>query len=220
MKIFNEAMPAATPTPVRLPRSIRMLLGQGLQGLPNPALVSYFALEADRKVYLEGEVNDEVLELQRMILRWNMEDAGIPREERKPITLYINSPGGEVNSMWVLVDAVRTSETPVNTVNIGCAASAAALIFMAGARRLMMPHSRVLIHEGSAQMTGDSVKVLDASENYRRTIKEMRDFIIDTTRIPAATLAKQKNHDWELDAATCLKYGVCDMVAERMDQIL
>lgn len=209
-----------TPTKLKLPRSIRMMMGQVGNALPNPALISYYTLEQERMYYLDYEIGEDVLELHRMILRWNMEDVGLPREQRRPIRVYIDSPGGDVYAMWTLIDAMITSETPVYTINVGSAASAAALIFMAGAKRFMMPHARVLIHEGSAQMAGDSVKVLDASENYRRGIKQMKDFILSRSGIPAATLSKQKNHDWELDADYCMAHGVCDAIVHRMGDVI
>lgn len=208
-----------TPERFHLPRSLKLVMGQSMNGLPNPDLLSYYVLEAQRVLYLDGEVCDDTKEIHRMILRWNMEDEGIPREERRPIRLYIDSPGGDVYTMWMLIDAIMASETPVYTVNVGSASSAAALIFIAGEKRFMTPHARVLIHEGSAQMMGDAVKVLDASENYRRTVRQMREFILARTDIPASTLTKQKNHDWELDAAYCLAHGVCDTVVERLGQI-
>ena len=70
--------------------------------------------------------------LERLILRWNMEDKDIPPEDRKPIWVYIQSPGGNLLYMSALLDAIELSVTPVYTVNMGYAASAAALIFMAG----------------------------------------------------------------------------------------
>ena len=69
-------------------------------------------------------------------------------------------------------------------------------------------------------MSGDAVKVLDASENYRRAIKEMKEYIIKKTGITQAMMTKQQNHDWELDAGYCLKHGVCDRVIESMGEIL
>ena len=92
----------------------------------------------------------------RMILRWNMEDAGTPPESRKPIWLYIESIGGNAIYMWTLIDAIFASVTPVYTVNMGLAASAAGLIFMAGSKRFMMPRAKVMIHEGSASFEGDA----------------------------------------------------------------
>ena len=190
------------------------------RGLPHPDHISFFALEKQRRVYLEGEVDANCLQIQRLILRWNLEDMGIPAGERRPIWILIHSHGGDVSMMWGLIDAIETSVTPVYTVNMGMAGSAAGLIFMAGKTRLMMPRSRVLIHEGSCRMSGDAVKVLDASDSYRRAIKDMKEYIRERTGITQAMLTRQESHDWELDAESCLKHRVCDKVIRIMDEIL
>ncbi len=203
-----------------IPEEARLVIREIPRGLPHPDHISYFALEKQRRVYLEGEVDESCLRIQRLILRWNLEDGDLPPESRRPVWILIHSHGGDVSMMWGLIDAIETSVTPVYTVNMGMAGSAAGLIFMAGRRRMMMPRSRVLIHEGSCRMSGDAVKVLDASENYRRAIKEMKEYIIKKTGITQAMMTKQQNHDWELDAGYCLKHGVCDRVIESMGEIL
>lgn len=204
----------------QLPEMIRLVVNKNDPGLPVPDLVSYYVLENDRKLYLEGEVDSGVLNIQRMILRWNMEDAGRPAEERRPIRLFIHSQGGDMDMMWSLVDAIEASETPVYTVNTGLAASAAGIIFLAGRRRFMFRHSRLVIHEGSARMAGDAVKVMDAGENYKKMIKQMKEYIMSRSGITASALSKQKCHDWELDARYCLEHGVCDTVVERISEVI
>jgi len=216
MKMSN-AQPTEAPA---IPDALKMVLRQMDFGLPIPDLVSYYVLENDRKLYLDSDIDNNVLSLQRMIVRWNMEDAGKPVEERKPINLYIFSPGGDVDMMWSLIDAIEISETPVNTINMGVAASAAGLIFLAGHKRYMLSRSRIVIHEGSARMAGDAVKVMDAGESYKKMLKQMKDYILKRTRLNAAVLNKQKCHDWELDAKYCLEHGVCDAIVERMSEIL
>lgn len=64
-----------------------------------------------------------------------------------PVTLYINSPGGEVQSGLALYDVMQAVSCPVHTVCLGMAASMAALLFIAGDERQMLPHSRVMIHD-------------------------------------------------------------------------
>ena len=64
-----------------------------------------------------------------------------------PVTLFINSPGGEAQSGLALYDVMRAISCPVHTVCIGTAASMAAVLFVAGDRRDMLPHSRVMIHD-------------------------------------------------------------------------
>ena len=188
--------------------------------LPDPDNISYYVLEKERKIYLEIGICPEVLTIQRMILRWNMEDRGKEVADRKPIRIYIMSYGGDLDYMWTLVDTIKLSKTPVITINMGVAASAASLIFIAGHHRKMLPNSKVIIHEGSAQMAGDAVKVMDATDSYRKELKRMKDFILAETKIPTATLNRRKNNDWTIDAAYCLANGVCDEIVQSLDDIL
>lgn len=212
-RFSNEHPDAPQQEPVRIEHPVD-------PGLPIPELVSYYELEKKRKLYLDSDVDNSVLSIQRMLLRWNMEDAGKPAEEREPIWLYIFSPGGHIGYMWSLVDTIAASETPVHTVNMGVAASAAGIIYLAGHRRFMLPRAKMVIHEGSASMAGDAVKVLDASESYKKAMKQMKDYILSRTNISASILNKQKCHDWELDSTYCLEHGVCHSIVSKLSEIL
>ena len=96
----------------------------------------------DRIVLLGSEVNDAVASLicaQLLFLE--------SQDPEKEIYLYINSPGGEVQSGLALYDVMQAVSCPIHTVCLGMAASMAALLFIAGDQREMLPHSRVMIHD-------------------------------------------------------------------------
>lgn len=186
---------------------------------PDPDYLAYHQLLKDRVVYIETPVDESMLRIQKQITLWNIEDAGIPVDERKPIRLIIMSYGGLADYMWMVVDAIDMSETPVYTYNIGVAHSSAGLIFMAGKKRFMTPSAKIIIHEGSAEFEGDAGKVLDASESYKKILKRMREYIVARTKIPASTLARKKANDWEINAEECIKYGVCDAVIKSINDI-
>lgn len=188
--------------------------------MPNPDEISHYKLEKERKYYLDDIVDGSLMGLHRMILRWNMEDVGKKPEERKPIWIFIMSPGGESDIMWALLDMIGASKTPIYTVNVGTAASAASLIFIAGHKRFMMPNARVIIHEGSAQFGGDAVKVMDASESYKKELKRMKNYILEHTSIQPAQLNRKRNNDWELDAQFCIENGVCDKIVESIEEVI
>lgn len=188
--------------------------------LPGPELITFYAMKAERKYWLDFQVDMSAVELIKQIIVWNSEDKGIAKEVRKPIWIYLFNYGGDADCGWSLINAILTSDTPIYTVNIGVCASAAALIFMAGEKRFLMPGSSVMIHEGAAQFNGDSTKVLDASDSYKAMLKRMHEYILSRTEIPASTLNKKKNNDWELSAADCIKYRVADKVVESMSEII
>lgn len=189
------------------------------QVLPEPDMVSFLRLEKSRKYYIDSGIDGSIMALQRKILLCNQEDLGKSIDKRQPITIYIMSPGGCIDFMYMLIDTILLSQTPVYTVNIGCAASAAALIFLAGHKRFMMPRARILIHEGSAALEGDAGKVMDAADTYKKDIKRMKDFILERTGIPKALMSKKHSNDWSLTAQECLEYNVCDRIIESLDEI-
>jgi len=188
--------------------------------LPDPALLSYYAFLNERKLFLEEDVGFPIMEMIKLIMRWNQEDKDIPVEQRKPITIYIMSDGGYMSYMWAMLDAMLTSKTPIITVNLGVAASAASLIYLAGTKRLMMPTATVIIHEGSTEVAGDANKVMDATRNYNKELAKMKEFILSRTQIPPRVLNKKAKDDWYIDANTCLEYGVCHKIVQSLDEIM
>ena len=188
--------------------------------LPDPSLLQYYAFLSERKLFLEEDVGFPIMDMIKMIMRWNQEDKDIPVEQRKPITIYIMSDGGYMSFMWAMLDAMLTSKTPIVTVNLGVAASAASLVFLAGSKRLMMPTATVIIHEGSTEVAGDANKVMDATRNYNKELAKMKEFILSRTSIPPRVLNKKAKDDWYIDAATALEYGLCHKVVESLDEIM
>ena len=188
--------------------------------LPNSDVVSNWALEKERKYFFDVDVGFEILAFMRLVLRWNMEDKDIPVEQRKPIWLYVMSYGGDIDYMWAALEIIGTAVTPIYTVNMGVAASAASLIFIAGHKRFMMPTARLIIHEGSAQLAGDAVKVMDQSESYKKQLKQMKTFILEHTEIPRSQLMKKRNNDWELDAAYCLEHKATDFIINTINDVI
>lgn len=97
---------------------------------------------AFREIEITGAIDaGSVSTAIRCLLHLQKED------QQLPITLYINSPGGEVQSGLALYDVMQAVSCPIHTVCLGMAASMAALLFIAGDQRKMLPRSRVMIHD-------------------------------------------------------------------------
>ena len=121
---------------MRRPRIIR----ETARGLETMSLEDDFFQK--REIFLTTGIEAEVsTELIKQLLYLNSMDP------MKEITLYINSPGGEINSGIALYDCLCIMQAPVRTVCIGIAASMGALIFLAGDRRAMLPHTKLMIHD-------------------------------------------------------------------------
>ena len=135
-----------------------------------------------REVELVGEVNaDSVNALIRQLRYLQRED---PEGQ---ITLYINSPGGGVDSGMALYDVMQAVSCPIRTVCVGLAASMAALLFVSGSRRDMLPHSRIMIHDPLIVQTGGSALKL----------KAVSDDLMETRQIIARVIAEHSGKSME-----------------------
>src|SRR4051794_10152087 len=119
----------------------------------------------DRIVFLGTAVNDVVANLiVAQLLHLESEDPD------KDIMMYINSPGGDVIGLFAIYDTMQFIKADVQTICVGQAASAAAVLLAAGepGKRFSLPHSRVLIHQPHGSAGGQSVDIeLQAKEIVR-----------------------------------------------------
>ena len=135
-----------------------------------------------REVELVGEVDaDSANALIRQLRYLQREDPGAW------VTLYINSPGGSVDSGMALYDVMQAVSCPIRTVCVGLAASMAALLFVSGAERGMLPHSRLMIHDPLIVQTGGSALKL----------KAVSDDLMETRQIIAKVIAEHSGKSME-----------------------
>ena len=135
-----------------------------------------------REVELAGEVDaDSVNALIRELRYLQRQD---PEGE---ITMYINSPGGGVDSGLALYDVMQAVSCPIRTVCVGLAASMAALLFISGSQRDMLPHSRLMIHDPLIVQTGGSALRL----------KAVSDDLMETRQITARVIAEHSGKSLE-----------------------
>ncbi|MBQ3474175.1 ATP-dependent Clp protease proteolytic subunit [Candidatus Saccharibacteria bacterium] len=188
---------------------------------------------AKRRLYLYGEItgfDDEegmtsfaskTGELVEFILDYNREDRGKSPEEREPIKLFINSPGGNLNEGFALIDAIKLSKTPVYTINIGQWSSMSFLIGITGHKRFSFPHSTFLLHDGFSGALGSSNKVQDRVKFEERFENEV---------VKPHVLAYSNMKDVEYDALARVEYyllpedalerGFIDEIITDIDAIL
>lgn len=193
----------------------------------NLSYVEEFEIEDlnDRKLMLNSGVDETVIEsLVYHILRYNKLDKGIPREERKPIILYINSPGGSVCDGYGLVDAILDSETPVYTVNQAMCASMGFLIFIAGEKRFSMRHSEFLMHDGSTAGWDSTAKMKDRMEFETSQLEKMtKEYIISRTSINEELYNEKYRVEWYMLPQEAKEHGICTHIVGidcTMDEII
>lgn len=190
--------------------------------LPNPMLLDTYTDRKNRLIFIDYDIDDTLLrEVGRQIIEYNREDKGKPADERTPIVILINSGGGCLDSTYATIAIMETSKTPIITVNMNCAYSAAGLILMAGHKRYCMPRSQVLIHSGSAQgISGNYEDIQESTKSYKKMVEEMREFIISKTKIDKALMKKNQSRDWYLQTSEQIDLGVVDEVITDLDSIL
>lgn len=190
--------------------------------LPDPDLLRFYKNQKSRIIYLDYIIDEDFIQLVgNQIIEYNIEDKGKPVEERKPIVILINSGGGNLETCFAVVGIIEQSKTPVITVNLSSAHSAAGLILLAGHKRYCMPRSQMLIHKGSASgISGNFDEIADSMKSYKKIVDDMINLICDKSKIERKDITKNCKPDWFLSTDQMLSFGAIDKVLDSLDDIL
>lgn len=142
-------------------------------------------------------------------------------DEKAPISLWINSVGGSVPGMLAIRDAMRLIPNTVATVNLGMAYSAGQFLLSAGTpgHRYLLPHSKVLLHQGSAGFGGTAGDIAIQAETLRDNRDTVLGLISADTGQPVETVEKDSRRDRWFNAQEAITYGFADHVVESLAQI-
>lgn len=187
----------------------------------SPEEFTYWKARENRTFYIDYEIDEmyNLVELGKIIIQMNMEEKDIPKEELKPIYLWIHSYGGDLEQANSLIDIVSASRIPVITIAMGVAMSAGFMIFLSGHKRYAFKHSNLMVHEGSAAFSGTAEQIEMAQKNYKRQIEEMKAYILERTDIDEKTFNKNKSKDWYLTSDELVKYNVVTKLVESFEDI-
>lgn len=200
---------------LQLPEELTSMMNGGL---PSPDMLNYYIDANERIFFIDFDIDESLLEIERKILQYNRADKGIPVDERKPIKLFIYSYGGELDAMFSFIDVVALSKTPVWTINVGIAMSAALVMLLSGTKRFTLPHATALIHSGSGGTQGTYEQSECAMANYKKQVAKMREYIMAHTTIDKKTMTKNQAKDWYLDADEQVKFGIVDKICDDVDE--
>ncbi len=168
-----------------------------------------------RQILLSGEINEENAEkIIRQILI-------LEADSDKPIYIYIDSPGGDVDAGFAIFDAIRFVNAPVYTIGMGLIASAAALILLAAPkeRRLGLPHSHYLIHQPSSGMKGVATDIEIHAAEIAKTKAKLNDIIAFETGTPLDKVSRDTDRDYWLDANESVEYGLISRVISKRSDL-
>lgn len=169
-------------------------------------------LLSKRKVFITDEITAElcndVIE-QLMVL---------DEDSHEEITVYINSPGGNVNDGLALYDTIRMLKSPVNTVCMGMAASMGAILFLSGEKRSILPRSEIMIHDpsyGGGKYTGQKPheiqQQLDSLMKKRDILCEI---IAERTGNSLEEVCKRTASDSFFNAKEAIEFGLATDISE------
>ena len=161
----------------------------------------------DRIVYLGSAIDNTVANLiVQQLLALQLDDA------KKPITLYINSPGGSIVDGMAIYDVIKRSPCPVHAVVAGMAASMGAVILSGCTKgeRAILPHGEVLLHQPLGGARGQATDVEISAKRILKMKETLLKVLADNCGQPLAKLTEDCDRDYWLDAAEAKAYGIID----------
>ena len=169
----------------------------------------YSRLLKDSIIFLGTPIDDTIANLIcAQLLHLESDDPD------KDIHLYINSPGGDITALFAIYDTMQYIKPDVSTIVMGQAASAAAVLLLAGApgKRFALPHSRVLLHQPHGGAQGQAVDIEIQAKEITRYRKLLEQLISEHTGQPIEKVSKDTDRDYILTADEAKEYGVIDEI--------
>ncbi len=179
----------------------------------NVAQMDVFSrLMMDRIIFLGVPIDDDVANIiQAQLLFLAAQDPGAD------ITMYLNTPGGQVTSGLAIYDTMQLVQPEVATVCTGMAASMGAVLLCAGekGKRSALPHSRVLIHQPLGGAQGQATEILIAAKEIEKTRTELFNIISAHTGQPFEKVAADGERDYWMTSEEALAYGMVDEILKK-----
>lgn len=189
------------------------IIEQSARGFDTLSIESLLATR--RKIFLTKPIDSaSCAEIIQQLMYFNIEDPGAE------IVMYINTPGGEVDSGFAVYDTMRMIEAPVRTVCIGVSASMGSLIYLGGEKREMLPHSRLMIHDpsfGGGSYAGKKPHELQSEVNK---LNETRDalcrVISERTGRTVEEVCAKTAADTYFTAEQAVEFGLAHSIVEHI----
>lgn len=194
--------------------------------IPNPSVVYrnnrgqevamdvWSRLLQERIIYLGTPINDAVGNMViAQMLHLESEDPD------KDISLYINSPGGEITALFAMYDTMQFIKCDVQTICVGQCASAAAVLLAAGAKgkRFALPNARILIHQPLGGAQGQAADIQIQAQEILRMRSALDDLLAFHTGQPVEKIHHDTDRDYIMSAEEAKEYGMVDAVLSSRD---
>lgn len=168
-----------------------------------------------RAITIFGEINDKVARSVTEKL------LALAAESDDPISIYISSPGGHVESGDVVYDMIKFIKPTVKVIGTGWVASAATTIYLAAEKknRFSLPNTRFLVHQPSGGSRGDATDIAIQAEEIIKMRARINQMIADETGQPLERVAKDTDRDYWMTVEEAVEYGIVSKVVNSISEI-
>ena len=174
----------------------------------------YSRLLKERIIFLGTPIDDAIANLlMAQLIHLESDDPD------KDISLYINSPGGEITALMAIYDTMQYIKPDVQTICIGQAASAAAVLLASGARgkRYALPHARILIHQPHGGASGQAVDIEIQAKEITRMRELLDQILAHHTGQSVEKVGSDTDRDFIMGANEAKDYGIVDEILTNRD---
>ncbi|MBT3531175.1 MAG: ATP-dependent Clp protease proteolytic subunit [Gammaproteobacteria bacterium] len=168
-----------------------------------------------RAITIFGEINDKIARSVTEKL------LALAAENDEPISIYISSPGGHVESGDVVYDMIKFIKPEVKVIGTGWVASAATTIYLAAKKenRFSLPNTRFLVHQPSGGSRGDATDIKIQAEEIVKMRGRINQLIADETGQPLERVAKDTDRDYWMSVEDAIEYGIVGKVVSSVSEI-
>lgn len=167
----------------------------------------------NRILVINASIDDAIIEDYLMyIIRWNKEDKDLPVDKRKPIRIFVSSPGGNVFNGNVFIDIISASKTPIWGIALDLVASAAYCSFLACHERFGLKNSSFLQHEGQISIENSRSKAKQTSEFLDKMEDKAKEFILSRTNFTSEQYDEAYDVEYWMDAQKAKELGVINKI--------
>ena len=186
--------------------------GQREQSGESPMLRQFLKT---RTVLLTGEINKTLAErVVRQVLL-------LEQDGKEPIKVFIDSPGGDADAGFAILDMMRFVRPPIKMIGMGLVASAGAIVLLAAPQeqRFALPNSRYLIHQPMAGFRGVGTEIEIHAKEIDLMRRKMNDLISQETGKPVDKVEKDTDRDYWMGAEEALAYGLVGSIIRSQDEL-
>jgi len=192
-----------------------MTMNEEQQDMKLPSSFMDEKLFKSRSISIFGQINERIARTVTEQL------LALAAESDDPITIYISSPGGHVESGDVIYDMIKFIKPDVRVVGTGWVASAATNIYLAAKKenRYSLPNTRYLVHQPSGGSRGDATDIAIQAQEILKTKARINKIIAEETGRPLEQVEEDTDRDYWMSVEEAIEYGIVSKVVKSVNEI-